>query len=513
MRTSRRIYGNLALTERTFLGCLSRRLLLVGKFFSQTVDCLHQTENHECRDKEIENCGDKVAVTQYGGILTYAELHFQVGEIRSAENSENGGQYILIQRCNNGCKSAAHNHTDCHIHHIAAHNKFLEFVNNFFPFIHRIVPLLFICVCLFIVPQAPRNLNSTFLNFAKNAVHFGFAIYLCFSYNKAKRKVAVMQRINEDIREGNFKQVYLLYGEERYLKKQYTDRLQKALCAEGDDMNTHFYEGKDVPVGEIIDLAETLPFLSPRRVIFISNSGLFKSGGEKMAEYLASPNETTFFVFTESEVDKRSKLFKAVQSKGYAAEFAIQDENTLKRWVAGILNKEGKKIKEGTVQLFLSKTGTDMENIHMELEKLICYCMDQDVITDEDVNTICTNRISNHIFDMINAIADKQTAKALQLYYDLLALKEPPMRILFLIARQYNLLLQTKELKSKGYDNRTIATKIGVPPFVAGKYVTQASRFKTADLRRSLTQCVESEEAVKTGRLNDMMSVEMLILQ
>ena len=321
-----------------------------------------------------------------------------------------------------------------------------------------------------------------------------------------------MQRINDDIKQGNFKQVYLLYGEERYLRRQYTERLKKALCGTGDDMNTHFYEGKGLPVGEIIDLAETLPFFSERRVIFISNSGLFTSGGEQMAEYLASPAETCVFVFTESEVDKRSKLYKTVQSKGCAAEFSVQDENTLKRWIAGILAREGKRITESTVQLFLTKTGTDMENIQMELEKLVCYCMDKEIVTNEDVEAICTNRISNHIFDMINAIAARQTQTALQLYYDLLALKEPPMRILFLIARQCNLLLQVKELKSRGFDNKAIAPKIGVPPFVAGKYAAQAGQFRTSVLKNAVKQCVEAEEAVKTGRMNDMMSVELLIL-
>ena len=321
-----------------------------------------------------------------------------------------------------------------------------------------------------------------------------------------------MKQLNEDIKNGNFKQIYLLYGEERYLRRQYRERLQKALCQEGDTMNTHFYEGKDFSVGEVIDLAETLPFLAERRVIFITDSGLFKSGGEKMAEYLSSPNETTFFVFTESEVDKRSKLYKAVTAKGYAAEFTVQDESTLKRWIAGVLAKEEKKITENTVQLLLSKTGTDMENIQSELEKLICYCMDRDIITEEDVEAICTTRISNHIFDMINAIADKQQKKALELYYDLLALKEPPMRILFLIARQCNMLLQAKELKSKGYDNRTIGSKLGVPPFIAGKYLNQASRFKTSALRSAVKKCVEAEEAVKSGRMNDVMSVEILIL-
>lgn len=321
-----------------------------------------------------------------------------------------------------------------------------------------------------------------------------------------------MKQINEDIKQGRFRQCYLLYGEERYLRRQYRERLQKALCGDGDTMNTHFYEGKDIPIGEIIDLAETLPFLASRRVIFITDSGLFKSGGEKMAEYLTQPNETSFFVFTESEVDKRSKLFKTVQSKGYAAEFAVQDENTLKRWIAGVLARDGKKISEDTVRLLLTKTGTDMDNIQTELEKLICYCMEREVITDSDVENICTTRISSHIFDMINAIAEKKPRRALELYYDLLALKEPPMRILFLIARQCNLLLQAKELKAGGYDNRAVGSRLGVPPFIAGKYLAQASRFSTSALRNAVEQCVETEEAVKTGRMNDQMSVEILIL-
>ena len=321
-----------------------------------------------------------------------------------------------------------------------------------------------------------------------------------------------MQRINDDIKNGTFQRVYLLYGEERYLRRQYRDKLKSAMCSDGDEMNTHYYEGKDTPVGEIIDLAETLPFLAERRVIFIENSGLFKSGGEKMAEYLTAPNETTYFVFTESDVDKRSKLYKTVKAEGCAVEFAAQDENTLKRWVAGMLKKEGKRVTEATVQRFLTKTGTDMENIHMELEKLVCYCMDRDVVTDEDVEAVCTSRISNHIFDMINAIADGQQKKALQLYYDLLALKEPPMRILFLIARQCNMLLQVKGMKASGFDNKAIGSRVGLPPFIAGKYAVQAGRFKTADLKKAVEQCVETEEAVKTGRMNDVMSVEVLIL-
>jgi DNA polymerase-3 subunit delta len=321
-----------------------------------------------------------------------------------------------------------------------------------------------------------------------------------------------MQRINADIKSGNFKQIYLLYGEERYLSKQYRERLKKALCQDIGGMNIHTYEGKNAPIGEIIDLAETMPFFSSRRVFLLDDTGFFKTGGEKLGDYLKQPAETATFIFTEKEVDKRSKLYKTVQANGTVVEFTQQDENTLKRWAAGILKKEGKNITESTLMLFLQKTGTDMERIWTELEKLICYTMDKDVINSQDVEAICSTRVTNHIFDMITAIAERQTAKALGLYYDLLALKEPPMRILFLLARQCSLLLTVKEMKGKGYGGKEIAAAISLPPFVAGKYTAQASHFSSKDLKNAITQCVETEEAIKTGSQNDQLGVEMLLL-
>lgn len=256
-----------------------------------------------------------------------------------------------------------------------------------------------------------------------------------------------------------------------------------------------------------------MPFFADKRLIVLENTGLFKSGGEELAEYLKTPAPTVYFLLVEKEVDKRSKLYKAVSAKGCAVEFGIQDENTLKRWILGMMKRENKKISEASLEFLLEMTGTDMENIKKETEKLFSYCLDKEAITQEDIGQICTKRISSHIFDMINAIADRKQKKALELYYELLALKEPPMRILFLITRQFNLLLQVKELAGKGYQGRAIGEKVGLPGFVAGKYVTQASRFQKEELRETVEACVEAEEAVKTGRMNDNMSVELLIVK
>ena len=92
-----------------------------------------------------------------------------------------------------------------------------------------------------------------------------------------------MKSLNEDIKTGQFKQVYLLYGEEAYLKKQYKDRLTRAMLPEGDTMNYAYYEGKGIDGAELIDLAETMPFFAERRLIVVENSGFFKSAEPQLA--------------------------------------------------------------------------------------------------------------------------------------------------------------------------------------------------------------------------------------
>ena len=93
-----------------------------------------------------------------------------------------------------------------------------------------------------------------------------------------------------------------------------------------------------------------------------------------------------------------------------------------------------------------------MENLEKELEKLFCYCMGKEEIEISDIEAICTTQITNKIFDMVEAVAMKNQKKALDYYYDLLALKEPPMRILYLLTRQFKLLLEVKDLVGKRYD-------------------------------------------------------------
>ena len=322
-----------------------------------------------------------------------------------------------------------------------------------------------------------------------------------------------MKSLNEDIRSGQFRNAYLLYGEEAYLKKQYKDRMTKAMLPDGDTMNYAYYEGKGINPAELIDLAETMPFFAERRLIVVENSGFFKNAAPELADYIKTMPDTACFLFVEDEVDKRGKTYKAVKDKGRIVELGRQDEKTLLYWIAGNVKKEGRRIKESTARYLVAKTGTDMENLEKELEKLFSYTLGQEEITVQDIDEICTAQITNKIFDMIEAVAAKQQKRALDYYYDLLALKEPPMRILYLLARQFKLMLEVKDLVGRGNDKAQIAKTVKLHPFVAGKYMQQCRTFTRAELRNIMEEAANTEELVKTGRLNDVMSVEIFIVK
>ncbi len=321
-----------------------------------------------------------------------------------------------------------------------------------------------------------------------------------------------MKVISDDIKKGEFKSVYLLYGEEEYLKKQYRDRLKNAIAGD-DTMNYSYYDSDNASVKDIIDVCETLPFFAQKRLVIMENTGFLKSSNDELADYIKHIPDYLVVVMVEKDVDKRNKVYKAVDSVGYICEMKPQTTATLEKWIAGLLAKDNLKISREACDLILDKTGAGMDYIRQETEKLVSYCQGRDVVTVEDVEKVCTTQTTSHIFDMISAIANKKQQQALDLYYDLLELKEPPMRILYLIVRQFNGILQAKELAARGLSSKEIASAIKVAPFVAGKYLSQAKYFTTDTVKDILNECADIEERVKQGRLQDKLGVELIIIK
>ncbi len=322
-----------------------------------------------------------------------------------------------------------------------------------------------------------------------------------------------MRRIDEDIAKGQFQNLYLLYGEEDYLKLQYKNKLLSALVTEGDNMNFTKYEDSGINELQVIDQAETMPFFAEHRVILIENSGFGKKMPEKLGEYLSQIPDFTIFIFVEPSADKRGKLYKAAKAAGRDIEINMPNESDLAKWVGGLLKESGKQMKREAWAQFLIMTHDSMDNMARELEKLVTYVGDRGQITLEDVNAICIARVETKIFDMINAIAAKDLRKTLDLYQDMLSAKEPPMKILFMIVRQFRQMNVIKELSEFGENAGTISRKVGAPDFAVKRTQQLAKNFSHKEITALLNDAANFEKQVKTGQLDEKLAVELIIMK
>jgi DNA polymerase-3 subunit delta len=218
-------------------------------------------------------------------------------------------------------------------------------------------------------------------------------------------------------------------------------------------------------------------------------------------------------VIVQEKADKRSKLYKAIIKIGRAVLFQEQSEQTLIPWISRELGRENQKITGATASYLIQKVGVNMENLSSELQKLSSYCMGRSEVTRKDVDAICITNPENRIFNMMDAIADKEQKKAMWYYQQMVELKEPPMKILFMLTRQFNILLQVHELTVKGYSPILISKKLGIRDFVAKRCAKQVRGFTGEQLKKAVEDCVQANEDIKAGNLPDRIAIELIIVR
>lgn len=321
-----------------------------------------------------------------------------------------------------------------------------------------------------------------------------------------------MQTITEQLKRGNLSRVQLIYGEERYMVRYYKNGLKQKLSQPDDEMNCTVFSGEKAVPSAIADVAQILPFMAPQRLVVIQESGLFKKASD-MVDFIENFPDTTYVVFVESEVDKRNRLYKWVSKNGCVTECRQQNAATLGKWVAGYVKRAGKSITPEASALLMERVGSDMELLSGELEKLIAFTGEKTSIDRTEVEAISSGVTVSRIFDMIDAVAQREQKKALRLYGDLVENKESPMSILYLFSRHINILLQIKELIATGAGQGEIAKKIGIPPFTVKKYAAQAQHFKRKQLLKMLESRADSEEKFKSGRLSENLAAELFLIQ
>ncbi len=321
-----------------------------------------------------------------------------------------------------------------------------------------------------------------------------------------------MERILTDIQNGTWKPVYLFYGEETYLRNQYRDRLVEAVNA--GEMNSAFYGGKDINIGEVIDFAETMPFLAEYRLVVIDQPELSADAAAALAEYFAESPETTVILYCTDRIDARSKLFKTISNRGIAVKFSTPQPQELKAWVGETMRTAGRGMTGQAYDLLIERSGTDMLQLSNDMEKLIAYTHGRDTVKASDVDALCAKQTEAKVFDMISEIAYGNQKKAMSVYHDLLTSREEPMLILRLLMRQFNQLYVAKALQAEGKGIAVIQQELQLKyDSIVRKILSQANRFTLAQLRGALDECVSLETDVKSGKINDRISVELIILR
>lgn len=335
-----------------------------------------------------------------------------------------------------------------------------------------------------------------------------------------------MDILKDEIKNGKIRNLYLFYGQEEYLKKYYLETIEKkVLNEELKTLNRIVLEGK-IDIKRITEACETMPVFSDKKLVIVKNSGLFKSkkksddahgkgksGNDDLSIYLQNVPDYTCLVFVEEEIDKRMKAADTVKNKGLIAEFDFQKPAELVKWVVKVFKSYKKDIDAAAASQLVEYSEQAMNEILNEINKVVLYMGDRSKVAADDIEKVCTKSIKSRIFDLTDAIAEKNGLKALKLLDDMVNLKEPLPRILFMITRQFRHILEIKLLTGQGLSANEAAARLGITPYAAGKNLKQAGNFTVGKLKEAVERSLEFDVAIKTGRLNDRIAAELLIAE
>jgi DNA polymerase-3 subunit delta len=323
-----------------------------------------------------------------------------------------------------------------------------------------------------------------------------------------------------ELKSGAAAGLYLLFGDEEYLIDRAVRAIERSLIAPGCE-DADAYKGDSTLAGNTEALAEMLrtpPFLSAKRLVVLKNTGLFGAKSpespEAAAKYtsiFSSIPDFSCLVFVEEKIDKRKKaLLEAAGAAGVLAQIDRQSSDALCKWLAAQLGKRQIRITTEALSSLVDRTECSMRTLDSEVQKILLYCASTKTseITLDDINEICMPDIRGSIFQMTDAIGARNTGKALTVLDTLISLKEPVPKIRFMLARHFRQLICAKELGRQDL----IASSLKVVPFVARNLMTQARFFQMDELTAIYEACAASDFSVKTGRMDDRLSMETLLV-
>jgi DNA polymerase-3 subunit delta len=322
-------------------------------------------------------------------------------------------------------------------------------------------------------------------------------------------------KLENSLKRGVISNIYLIYGEEDYLKDLAVKKLRDFLLPkECRDFNYDFFTDP-VNFYQLVSSADQLPVFCERRLVVAKSQHLFNDsaevGEEELISYLNRENPGTCLVLVARKIDARRKAVKLIKEKGEILHLTHPKPEHLSGWVEKQAKLRGKKINPQAAELLVLAAGESLLLLEQEVEKAALYTSGEE-IRPEQVEEIASISASLNVFKITDLVTEKKTAAAVKLYKEMIAIGEYPVKILALLGKTFRQLLRTKLLAEKSrIDAAGLGRELKVPNFVAKKLLMQQRHFSLLQLQQALKEIKDADWKIKTGQKDPAIAAELVI--
>lgn len=301
---------------------------------------------------------------------------------------------------------------------------------------------------------------------------------------------------------GSLDPVYVLVGTERLLIERVVDTVRKAVDSMGaSGFNIEVFDGKGLDAARVISAARTLPMMADTRLVLLRHvDAMTPTEQTNLAEYLDDPCDSACLLITATKLDGRAKLSKAAKKAGVLIEAKPLRGRELREFIRAEATAREHNIAPQAIEALLDAVGDDLAAIDDAVERLSLFVGAGQRI-DADAVTMCVTRIRvESIWSLVDAIGLKDRRKGVAAAQSLLDDREPPLRLLAMVARQLRIVARMREALSEGLRPQDAAKRAGAPPFKAGDLTESARRFTADSLGDAFTLIAETDRALKGSK-------------
>lgn len=340
--------------------------------------------------------------------------------------------------------------------------------------------------------------------------------------NICSRLENVMAKENEfitlkkQIKEKKPSNLYLFFGDEIYVKNVYVKKIKELIDDGGfPEFNHILIDDRSAGFDAIDDAIESFPMMAEQKLIIIKNSGIFAKANEETKEYWTNrlnklPEHVTL-LFDETDVDKRSSLYKVISKSGLAVEFEYLSETDMVLWIEREVKQYSKTITRNNAQFMAGICDKGLSYVKHELDKLISFCDKE--ITQSDIDRLVAKSLDIRVFELTDAIMTRDANTAVTLINDLKTVKESAFKILYLISGTFDKMLRSKLMLSQGGTINEIAEKTGLRPFIVKKYIEKGRNFNENYLINRIMRVADIDLSIKEGSINEWTALEQYIIE